>query len=337
MEVDTNELLHRIGAVLRVISNKMDQLIEIVERAGGEVWFPSEEESKTFADILMDDACIPSDAVADEPPKKWRILEPGEVVCSSDWVTAKTSPPSDPPNGLGWRPVDASVGTSVCQDDPCIFARLVADEPAKKAEPEHPAGPMPDPGEGYRILAKNPPEDLQPGDDWWEHDEQRWRGLFPVDTTAQYSRTWYRRKIEPAKEAQPAKPKRWRILDDKETIQAGEWYNAKVNKPRRWPPHGGWQELGGNDICIGSPAGKFPNLLWCREVTDDAEPPKPPEPEYREPVLPADAGKECEFSDDGNAWTEGELRGYAGCFWQSVFGESKTVNRWYHARIKKDA
>jgi len=142
MEVDTNELLHRIGAVLRVISNKMDQLIEIVERAGGEVWFPSEEESKTFADILMDDACIPSDAVADEPPKKWRILEPGEVVCSSDWVTAKTSPPSDPPNGLGWRPVDASVGTSVCQDDPCIFARLVADEPAKEPEPPKPPEPQ---------------------------------------------------------------------------------------------------------------------------------------------------------------------------------------------------
>jgi len=351
-----------------------------------------------------------------EPPKKWRILEPGEVVCSGDRVNAKTNPPSDPPNGSGWRLVYSSVGTSVCKDDHCLYARPVADEPVKEAEhpaepmpsmesyrpvnnsdigktvevqnspadpwrectllaidwdrpygflcrhsdpvvvrrwwcfsrikidepaneaePEHPAGPMPDPGEGYRILAKNPPEDLQPGDDWWEHDEQRWRGLFPVDTTAQYSRTWYRRKIEPAKEAQPAKPKRWRILDDKETIQAGEWYNAKVNKPRRWPPHGGWQELGGNDICIGSPAGKFPNLLWCREVTDDAEPPKPPEPEYREPVLPADAGKECEFSDDGNAWTEGELRGYAGCFWQSVFGESKTVNRWYHARIKKDA
>jgi len=272
MEVDTNELLHRIGAVLRVISNKMDQLIEIVERAGGEVWFPSEEESKTFADILMDDACIPSDAVADEPPKKWRILEPGEVVCSSDWVTAKTSPPSDPPNGLGWRPVDASVGTSVCQDDPCIFARLVAAEPAKEAEPEHPAGPMPDPGEGYRILAKNPPEDLQPGDEYrcHFHREKQW-----VESTRaregylnQLNRLWYRRKIEAS---------------------------------------------------------------------------KPPEPEYREPVLPGDAGKVCEFSDDGNDWTEGKLRGYTGCFWQSVFGELVgfgellDVKWWTHARIKKDA
>lgn len=36
-----------------------------------------------------------------EPPKKWRILEPGEVVCFGDRVNAKTNPPSDPPNGLG--------------------------------------------------------------------------------------------------------------------------------------------------------------------------------------------------------------------------------------------
>jgi hypothetical protein len=72
-----------------------------------------------------------------EPPKKWRILDPGEVVCSSDWICARSNPPSDPPNGLGWRPVAASVGTSVFGevDDYCVFARAVADEPAKEAEP----------------------------------------------------------------------------------------------------------------------------------------------------------------------------------------------------------
>ena len=73
MEVDANELLHRIGAVLRVISDKMDRLIEIGERVEGEVRLPFEEEAKTVANVLMNDACISSDAVADEPPK---VAEP---------------------------------------------------------------------------------------------------------------------------------------------------------------------------------------------------------------------------------------------------------------------
>jgi hypothetical protein len=276
--------------------------------------------------------------VANEPAKKWRILEPGEVVQEGDRVNAKINPPSDPPNGLGW--IDAPsfyFGKEVSVGFHAYFARPVADHPP------------------------------------------------------------------------PAKPKRWRILGDKEIIQAGEWYNAKVNKPGKWPPHGGWVQLEDNDISmLGLPAGNFPDVLWCREVTDDIEAPKPawepkvgdwvkltrpedwkacknpewvpamhqyhgqvmkvsqfeqrygawvatfegtdwffnrdwispaepPEPEYRKPVLPADAGKECEFSIDGNEWTEGKLRGYAGCFWQSAFGELVGVKWWNHCRIKKDA
>ncbi|MFN9110168.1 MAG: hypothetical protein ACK5XN_08885, partial [Bacteroidota bacterium] len=140
MEVDTNELLRRIGAVLRAISNKMDQLTEIVERAGGEVWFPSEEEAQMVADVLMNDACIPSDAVADEP--------------------------------------------------------------AKEAEPEHP----PDPGEGYRILSKNPPEDLSPGDEYFGMWDGLWRESRDASEGIREQREtrWYRRKIEPAKQPDPA-------------------------------------------------------------------------------------------------------------------------------------
>ena len=78
----------------------------------------------------------PHEEPAKEPPKKWRILEPGEVVCSSDLVNAKLNLPSDPPNGLGWIPVIASVGATVCEDDSGIFARLVADEPAKESKPD---------------------------------------------------------------------------------------------------------------------------------------------------------------------------------------------------------
>jgi hypothetical protein len=269
--------------------------------------------------------------VANEPAKKWRILEPGEVVQEGDRVNAKINPPSDPPNGLGW--IDAPsfyFGKEVSVGFHAYFARPVADHPP------------------------------------------------------------------------PAKPKRWRILGDKEIIQAGEWYNAKVNKPGKWPPHGGWVQLEDNDISmLGLPAGNFPDVLWCREVTDDietpkpawepqvgdwvlvtkpkrqdinddplwlaemdkydgkvmqveqfsesyqsaavilagyafkvdwlapAEPPKPPEPEYREPVPTADAGKECEFSNDGEAWWRG---GLLGSFWISDCG---VYSRF--ARIKKDA
>jgi hypothetical protein len=138
MEVDTNELLHRIGAVLRGISKKLDLLVEMASDHFADA-------SKIVAEEPAKEASLgglPDLRTFAQPNLRWRILEPGEVVCSSDWVTAKTSPPSDPPNGLGWRPVDASVGTSVCQDDPCIFARLVADEPAKEPEPPKPPEPQ---------------------------------------------------------------------------------------------------------------------------------------------------------------------------------------------------
>jgi hypothetical protein len=35
--------------------------------------------------------------------------------------------------------------------------------------------------------------------------------------------------------------------------------------------------------------------------------------QYREPVLPADWGKECEFSNNGMIWDPGQLSGYVLC------------------------
>lgn len=237
------------------IKSRLDRLIELASDRFADA-------SKIVAEEPAKEASLgglPDLRTFAQPNLRWRILEPGEVVCSSDWVTAKTNPPSDPPNGLGWRPVDASVGTSVCQDDPCVFARPDADEPAK--EPEHPAGPMPDPGEGYRLLSKDPPEDLRDGDElfhstlgrWCESIHAGW-GYKRQDTDC-----WYRRKIEA---------------------------------------------------------------------------PKPPEPAYREPVLPADAGEQCEFSCDGKEWCKFLLAG-----WQ-VDNNPWICERyhcWPYARIKKDA
>lgn len=75
----------------------------------------------------------------------------------------------------------------------------------------------------------------------------------------------------------------------------------------------------------------------AKEPPKPPKPPEPPEPEYREPVLPADAGKVCEFSSDGNDWTEAKLQGYAGCFWISVSSEAAAPKIWDHARIKKES
>jgi len=290
----------------------------------------------------------------------------------------------------------------------------VADEPAKEAV-EHPAGPKPDPGEGYRILGKDPLEELQPGDEYEGVAGQWVKSVNASTHRKQNPCMCYRRKIEVAADhPPPAKPKLWRILDDKEIIQAGEWYNAKVNKPGKWPPHGGWVQLEDNDISmLGLPAGIFPDVLWCREVTDDietpkpawepqvgdwvlvtrpedwkewkkpmwpegmhiyngkvfqvrgafetagrhrvelhgcewlfhrdwlapAEPPKPPEPEYREPVLPADAWKECEFSNDGEEWVYFKLGGFINhtdLKWRALIAYD-LVYGYEHCRIRKDA
>lgn len=56
--------------------------------------------------------------------------------------------------------------------------------------------PMPDPEPGYRLLSKDPPEDLQPGDEWWEHDEQRWRGIHPQTSKIQHPDLYYRRRVK---------------------------------------------------------------------------------------------------------------------------------------------
>ena len=73
--------------------------------------------------------------VADEPPKKWRILEPGEVVQEGDLMNSKLNPPSDPPNG-GWLAATSfCFGKEASFYSHVYFARAVADEPAKEAEP----------------------------------------------------------------------------------------------------------------------------------------------------------------------------------------------------------
>jgi len=65
-------------------------------------------------------------------------------------------------------------------------------------------------------------------------------------------------------------------------------------------------------------------------------------PGYREPVLPQDAGKPCEFSNDGINWTSGRfVRGYANNdrlpWLVSLDSSSDVVIRYKHARIRTGA
>ena len=246
------------------IEEQIDKLIDLGEDIKSRLDRMVELASDHFADANK----MVADEPAKEPPKKWRILgvgeevqegdKPGEVVCSGDWVNALRNKPDEDPPGGGWIPARASlIGRETSQAIGLYFARPVVDEPAK--EPEHPAGPMPDPGEGYRILSKEPPEDLTPGDEF-ENGNGEWIRSSNAEThKKQGANCWYRRKIE---------------------------------------TH------------------------------------KPPEPEYREPVLPADAGKYCQFSNDGIEWRTGWLNGWGQRSHQWI---SHSGGHWRHARIKKES
>jgi hypothetical protein len=253
----------------------MDRLIEIAERVEGQVRLPSEEESKTFSDVLMDDACITSDAVADEPPKKWRILEPGEVVQEGDRVTAKTNPPSDPPDGSGWLAAQSFYfGKAASFFWGLYFARPVAEEPAKEAEPAW------KPKIGDWVLVTRPKKQEINDDPFWLTEMDRFNGA--VMKVAQLGESYKSAAV----------------------ILAGTNYAFKVD--------------------------------WLAP----AEPPKPPEPEYRKPVLPGDAGKWAEFSQDGSVWYRWKLCGcYRGADDREIswIAENAASIGFRHCRIKKEA
>lgn len=238
----------------------------------------------------------------------------------------------------GWNAAMASMGfehdEKICSMEATQFDNaecIHSDKPEKEAEPEHRAGPMPDPGEGYRILSKDPPEELAEGDEllhprlggWHESIHARW-GYKRQDTDC-----WYRRKIETDKPAWEPKigdwvlvtrPENWRECKDPEWVSWMHHCHNKVLRVSRYEKKWGARlvNLDGVDFFFD------PNWLSPAETSKD---------EYREPMLPADAGERCEFSNDGNewrnGWLDGYLRGYAHSGWRDTNGVC-----WQHARIK---
>lgn len=233
--------------------------------------------------------------------------------------------------------------------------KMVAKEPAK--EPEHPVGPMPDPGDGYRILIKDPPEELAEGDELLHPGLGRWAQSVKsmCGGKKQDVDCWYRRKIGfPAKEPKPAwEPK------------VGDW--VRVTRPENWEGcrdpdwlpimheyHGKVMQVSSYEKRWGAWVANFYGVDWffhrdwlTPSIQYFAEPPeidKPLETEYQRPSLPKDAGRLCEFSDDGESWAKGYLKGFdCDKHWNEGIGwlcaQNFLADRAGHrfARIKKDA
>ena len=156
-------------------------------------------------------------------------------------------------------------------------------------------------------------------------------------------------KAEPV-EPEPAKPKRWRYRQEHEIVQPGDWANSVRHALGSWPPASGWVDA---ESCIGMRVGEvIDKIRIACEVIDDAnqsdqspdagekvaeEPVEEPEPEYEEPILPRDAGKQCEFSKDGKNWFKGQLVGWRDAATPWVSDKSFKYIMCRHARIRKDA
>jgi hypothetical protein len=92
----------------------------------------------------------------------------------------------------------------------------------------------PDPGEGYRLLEKFPPEDLQEGDEAWEnHRDNEWSKSNYAERgwRHQSEKLWYRRRIEtnsPASSdgcrSREDIPSLWRVLGKFEQRLASDAY-----------------------------------------------------------------------------------------------------------------
>lgn len=300
--------------------------------------------------------------------------------------------------------------------------KMVADEPAKEPEREHPAGPKPDPGEGYRILSKEPLEDLTPGDEFEDVNGEWIRSSNAETDKKQGATCWYRRKIEVAKEpvdhlaVARISPGEWLDIRDAYRdatpadvgrlvyVRNGElepWIELRLAEvtgadfpyrctkdgldPTMWQAfryavirnerpaskaEPSWEPKVGDWVRVTRPKDwevcRFP--YWspklhrynrqvgqiefdcgdCFKIRGFVEsdgfqyqfhrdwltPAEPLKDEYRQPVLPADAGEQCEFSRDGKEWCKFLLAG-----WQ-VDNNPWICERyhcWPYARIKKDA
>ena len=131
---------------------------------------------------------------ADEPkpieiPDGWRELQEGEMRSKTDmyfrdgcWGTYGDFDPA---------------GSQSPKYDKAIHRQQIR-KIEKSNTSETPNSSMPDPGEGYRLLSKEPPEPVQEGDEFYQDFNGKWveseHWTEPVEPQAE--QLFYRRKIE---------------------------------------------------------------------------------------------------------------------------------------------
>ena len=117
-------------------------------------------------------------------PAGWRELEPDEVPKANDMHEHE---------GV-WmkRSDDAS-----CEYEWYEVRHIREIETANPSEA--PNSSIPDPGEGYRLLSKEPSEPVRKGDEFWQKLKGEWVEIaeFVHETRQQAPSYYYRRKVEP--------------------------------------------------------------------------------------------------------------------------------------------
>jgi len=94
----------------------------------------------------------------------------------------------------------------------------------------------PEPGEGYRLLEKFPPEDKQTADEWYDHRTNDW--VYASESKLQRVDAWYRRRIETnsptssdSSRSRHKIPSGWRLLGKDEERLASDAFWSR-----------GWQD-----------------------------------------------------------------------------------------------
>ncbi len=86
----------------------------------------------------------------------------------------------------------------------------------------------PDPGEGYRLLEKSPPEEKEAGDEWFSYKTNDW--VYAGSSKIQRADVWYRRRIannptsSDSCRSREDIPSSWRLLGKDEERLASDAY-----------------------------------------------------------------------------------------------------------------
>jgi len=115
----------------------------------------------------------------------------------------------------------------------------------------------PDPGEGWRLLEKFPPESLQAGDDWYCFGDKAWHMSFNVLTncSTQTGDVWYRRRIAnnptilASSRSRDDIPSGWRLLGkDEERLASDAYWSKGCNE---------WLLIGDDRVAIANELNKW--------------------------------------------------------------------------------